>query len=66
MIHFVGFRGDEFSSAVRIWGSPDYVHWVHDNRLCHGGELHPDDTVVFANGSEGRFTEWTFNDSNYF
>ena len=67
MIHFVGFRKEgEFTSAVRVWGQPDFVHWVNDNRLWCGGELQPSDTIVFANGCEERFSDWTFNDSNYF
>jgi len=27
-IHFVGFRGDEYSSAIRIWGVPDFFHMI--------------------------------------
>ena len=24
-VHFVGFRGDEFTSAVRVFGKPDFI-----------------------------------------
>ena len=32
MIHFVGFRGEEFRSAVRVWGRPDFIHRGWDLR----------------------------------
>ena len=32
MIHFVGFRGDEYISAVKVFGKPDYYHRVFDGR----------------------------------
>lgn len=25
-LHFVSFHGDEYVSAVRIWGKPDFFH----------------------------------------
>lgn len=25
-MHFIGFRGDEYWSAVKVWGKPDHVH----------------------------------------
>lgn len=45
-IHFVGFRGDEYHSAVRVWGEPDFFHRVWDVRASH--EVVAGDTVVFA------------------
>uniref|UniRef100_UPI0035C9B666 hypothetical protein n=1 Tax=uncultured Sphingomonas sp. TaxID=158754 RepID=UPI0035C9B666 len=49
-LHFVGFRGGEFLSAVRIWGRPDFIHpdWDHWAQQ----EVHPADTVIFAKGTE--------------
>jgi len=32
LVHFFGFRGVEYISAVRVWGQPDFVHPVHDRR----------------------------------
>ena len=32
VVHFFGFRGVEYISAVRVWGVPDFVHPVHDRR----------------------------------
>jgi hypothetical protein len=62
-LHFVGFRGDEFTRAVKVFGRPDFVHRVNDRRLRDGGELAPHDTVVFANGYESKPTDWSFDDS---
>jgi hypothetical protein len=45
-IHFIGFRGEEFWSAVKVWGQPDFVHMIHDARMY--GDVGPDDTLVFG------------------
>jgi hypothetical protein len=31
MMHFVGFRGNEFRSAVKVFGQPDFFHRVFDH-----------------------------------
>ncbi len=45
-VHFVGFRGAEYLSAVRVWGQPGFIHMGWDKRaqreICEG------DVVVFA------------------
>lgn len=46
MVHFVGFRGDEYTSAVRVFGYPDFIHRIWDIRAV--AEIQPEDTVVFA------------------
>lgn len=47
-LHFIGFRKDEYNSAVKIWGQPDFIHPVHDRRAYV--EIDTDiDTLVFAN-----------------
>lgn len=46
--HFVGFRGDEYTTACRIWGKPHYVHIVWDRRAQR--DIADGDTVVFAKG----------------
>lgn len=45
-VHFVGFRGDEYLRAVRIWGEPTFIHRIWDVR-AHA-EVAPEDLVVFA------------------
>ncbi len=32
VVHFFGFRGREYISAVRVWGQPDFIHPIHDRR----------------------------------
>lgn len=49
-VHFVAFRGDEYWSAVRLWGRPTFIHRRWDQRA--GRELHSTDTVVFAKGCD--------------
>ena len=48
--HFVGFRGDEYHSAVKIFGEPNFFHRVFDIRAK--ADIIEGDTVVFANGTE--------------
>lgn len=45
-VHFVGFRGDEYSRAVRVWGKPTFFHRIWDVRAA--AEVSPGDLVVFA------------------
>lgn len=52
VVHFVGFRGDEYLSALRVWGPPHYVHMTNDPRMRR--ELSSGDTVVYARGVELR------------
>jgi len=50
-VHFVGFRHDhEYGSAVRAFGKPDFIHRVHDQRMCR--EVADGDLIVF--GSKAR------------
>ena len=50
MIHFVGFRGEEYWSAVKVWGKPDFYHIGLDTRMS---KLAADsDTIILANGCE--------------
>jgi hypothetical protein len=47
-VHFVGFRGDEYLSACRVFGRPDFVHRIWDRRSRR--EIADCDLVVFATG----------------
>lgn len=47
-LHFVGFKGDEYWSALRVWGEPDFVHATWDTRAKL--EAAPQDVVVHAVG----------------
>ena len=65
-VHFVGFRGDEFHSAVRVFGKPDFYHRVWDFRAQQ--ECGSSDVVVFSsrvrNVSEP--SVYSFDDSAVF
>lgn len=47
-VHFIGFRGEEFWSAVKVWGRPHFIHMGWDARARR--EIGEGDTVIFANG----------------
>ncbi len=51
-IHFVGFRGDEFWSAVKIWGRPGFIHRGWDPRAR--SEIADGDIVIFATGEHNQ------------
>lgn len=62
LVHFVGFRGEEYWSAVRVFGLPDVYHRVWDQRAQQ--EIAPGcDTVVFAR-RETEPSPYNFDDSN--
>ena len=61
ILHFVGFRGEEYRRAAKIFGLPDMVHRFLDPRAV--AEFAEGDTVVYANGAEDKFTRYSFNDS---
>lgn len=48
-LHFIGFRGDEYLRATRIFGEPDFIHIGWDRWAMQ--ELMPGDVAVFASGS---------------
>lgn len=61
-VHFVGFRGDEYWSALKVWGKPDFFHRGWDTRAQR--EIAPQDTVVFAKGDADQpLSKYTFDDS---
>ena len=68
VLHFVGFKGEEYHSAVAVFGLPDFIHRYPDRRMF--GDWHWDDVVVFANGEERnilrRLNKPSFNDSMHF
>jgi len=49
-IHYVGFRGDEFARARRLFGGPVMIHRKWDRRALR--DIGPADTVIFAEGDE--------------
>jgi hypothetical protein len=59
-VHFVGFKGEEYLSAVRVWGEPDFIHRANDRRMRR--EVLETDTIVYARGSEGRPSDYNVSD----
>jgi len=65
-LHFVGFRGDQYNSAVRVFGRPDFIHRIWDKRAWAESR---DETavVVFARPKDWENlenpAEHTFDDS---
>jgi len=60
-VHFVGFRGEEYWSAVKVWGVPDFYHLGWDRRTRR--EIADGDIVIFARGpADQPVTERNFND----
>jgi hypothetical protein len=47
-VHFVGFRGDEYLSALRAFGPPHFIHRGWDLRALR--EIADGDLIVFATG----------------
>lgn len=50
VVHFVGFRGEEYWSAVKVWGPPDMVHMGWDHRAQR--DIGEDEIVIFAKADE--------------
>jgi len=48
-LHFVGFRGDEYGRAVRLFGRPDFIHIGWDRWAR--AEVMTGDTALFACGT---------------
>ncbi len=48
-IHFIGFYGDEYWSAVRAFGPPDFIHIGWDRWARQ--EVMDGDVAVFARGT---------------
>ena len=48
LTHFVGFRGNEYARACRVFGRPDFIHPGWDRRAQI--EIAPGDRVIFATG----------------
>ncbi len=49
-VHYVGFRGDEFARARRLFGGLVFIHRCWDRRAAR--DIGPGDVVIFAEGDE--------------
>lgn len=48
-LHFIAFSGDEYTSAVRVFGKPDFIHRYWDSRAA--SMIIDGDVAVFAKGT---------------
>ena len=63
IVHFVGFRGEEYWSAVKVFGTPHYFHQGWDLRAQR--EISNNDLVVFASGEhDQKPRQRSFDDIN--
>jgi hypothetical protein len=60
-LHFVGFRGEEYWSAVKVFGLPDVIHYTWDQRAQR--EIGLGDVIVFAK-DYGKPSPFNHDDSN--
>lgn len=62
-VHFVGFRGEEYHSAVKVFGLPDFYHRGWDRRAQR--DIAPGDTVVFGPKADPAYVSpYNYDDSN--
>ena len=63
-IHFIGFTGSEYHSALKIWGQPDFIHRWYDRRAVD--EIVAGDVAIFASDSERKVVPYVFDDSDIY
>lgn len=64
-LHFVRFKDDRYSIAVRTFGRPDFIHRFWDHRAI--AEVMPGDWVIFADGDETQSVHvYSYDDSAFF
>lgn len=60
--HFVGFTGDEFTRAKKVFGEPEFIHRYWDGRA--ESMVVEGDRVIFANGMKAKvLSKFSFDDS---
>ena len=65
-IHFIGFRkNEEYWSAVKVWGKPDFVHMIHDKRL-YGDVCETDTLVLGSKASPKPHPKYSWQDHELF
>ena len=64
--HFIGFRDSrQYWLAMQVFGKPDFIHIKWNERAAYGGEIHPDDILVFAGKErEDMISSFSVDDSS--
>jgi hypothetical protein len=61
IVHFIGFRGEEYWSAVKVWGRPHFIHRRWDRRAQR--DIGPGEVLIFATGDEDQpLAKWNSDD----
>ena len=55
-VHFIGVAADEYWSAMRVWGKPDFTHG-RATWSCMG-EIDRDDIVILGRGAFPKLGKW--------
>ena len=64
-LHFVGFKGDEFHRAQKVFGKTDFIHRIWDGRAK--SMILPCDKAVFAKGTnKDKPNLYSHDDSQHF
>lgn len=64
-IHFVGFKDNRYHTAVKVFGTPDFIHRIWDKRAAD--EVMENDVVIFADSDETQEVKFfAFDDSANF
>ena len=64
-VHFVGFKDNRYNTAVKVFGTPDFIHRLWDRRAVN--EVTENDIVIFADGDETQAIEtFAYDDSANF
>ena len=64
-IHFVGFKDNRYNAAIKVFGTPDFIHRFWDQRAAN--EVMENDVVVFADNDETQSVNpFAFDDSANF
>lgn len=62
-VHFIGFRGEEYNSAAKVYGKPDFIHVHNDVRAK--ADIAPGDIVVYGPKADPNVTvPYAHDDSN--
>lgn len=60
--HFIGFRSEEYWSAIKVFGKPDFFHMHYDMRAKV--EIAKGDLAIFA--CKEVINPYTYDDSSHF
>ena len=64
-IHFVGFKDNRYITAIKVFGTPDFIHRFWDQRAVN--EVMENDIVIFADADETQAVEtFAYDDSANF